>query len=431
MASEQPEAMPARVERASLSGYVDLLRDNPNFRRLWLGDVASSFGDWFNLIATATLVEMLTGSGSALGGLFAVRMLAPFLASSFAGVLADRHSRRRIMICTDLARAVIVLGFLLVRTPADVWLLYALTALQLGLSGLFSPARSAILPDLVRPQDLGAANALGSATYAIMQTFGAAVGGLMTGVIGLYETFVIDAATFAVSAVLIAMVKVDEAAAGRPRPGQSAVQLYVAGIQHLRRDGELLMLAMQKGLNAFFITGGLNILSITLALRYFPIGEAGSLSIGLIFCATGIGTAIGPVVARLAAADRIPALRRGLFWCYIVSAIGLVIIAPIVSFAAVLAGMVIRGIGGGTMFVFSSHLLMLRTPAAVRGRVFASEFAIRSLLGAAGAAVFSLGVDGLGVAAMLWVTAGAALVPACIWGLWLRTSHRRGVAAAG
>lgn len=432
MATEQPEVGSEEAEHSSASSYVKLLRENPNFRRVWLGEVASSFGDWFNLIATATLVEKLTGSGGALGALFALRMLAPFLASTFAGVLADQHSRRTIMIFTDIARALVVLGFLLVRTPADVWLLYVLTALQLGLSGLFSPARSAILPDIVPKRDLGVANALSSTTYAIMQTVGAAAGGLLAGVIGLYETFVIDACTFAISALLIMRVRVDEAQVqARSDVRQSALRLYADGLRHLRRDRELLMLSMQKGLNAFFITGGLNIFSITLALRYFPIGQSGSVSVGLVFCATGIGTAIGPVVARFFIADRVPALRRGLFWCYIISAAGLVVMAPALSFAMVLAGLVIRGMGGGTMFVFSSHLLMLRTPAEVRGRVFASEFAIRSLLGAAGAAVFSLGVDSrIGVEGMLWVTAGAALVPAVIWGLWLRSSAGRAVATA-
>lgn len=422
----RPASVPEEGEQPLASSYIKLLRANPNFRCVWLGEVASSFGDWFNLVATATLVEKLTGSGGALGVLFAVRMLAPFLASIFAGVLADRHSRRKIMIVTDLSRALVVLCFLLVRTPEDVWLLYALTAIQLGLSGLFSPARSAILPDIVPKGDLGVANALSSTTYAIMQTVGAAAGGLLAGIIGLYETFIIDAATFVLSALLVMRVRLDAAqsqTSSALRP--SALQLYAAGLDHLRRDRELFMLSMQKGLNAFFITGGLNIFSITLALRYFPIGEAGSISVGLVFCATGLGTAIGPVVARLLIADHVPALRYGLFWCYIISAAGLVVMAPALSFAVVLAGLVIRGMGGGTMFVFSSHLMMLQTPAEVRGRVFASEFAIRSLLGAAGAAVFSLGVDSpIGVEGMLWLTAGAALVPACIWGLWLRLSSR-------
>ena len=107
---------------------------------------------------------MLTQSGVAVGGLFVVRLLAPFIVSPFAGVVADRYNRKTILIVADIARALTVLGFLFIREPRQVWFLYVLTAIQLGISGFFFPARSAILPDVVTPQGLGAANALSSAT---------------------------------------------------------------------------------------------------------------------------------------------------------------------------------------------------------------------------------------------------------------------------
>jgi hypothetical protein len=72
------------------AGYLELFRGNGDFRNLWYGHVVSLFGDWFNLIASASLVSSLTGSGLAVGGLFVVRMLAPFLVSPIAGVAADR-----------------------------------------------------------------------------------------------------------------------------------------------------------------------------------------------------------------------------------------------------------------------------------------------------------------------------------------------------
>src|SRR5687767_10245695 len=122
------------------SGYAALVRGNHNYRNVWFGEIVSLFGDWFNLIASAALVAQLTGSGLAVGGLFVVRMLAPFVISPIAGVWADRYNRRSLLLAADLARAAIVLGFLLVRTPEDVWLLYVLTALQLGISGVFFPA---------------------------------------------------------------------------------------------------------------------------------------------------------------------------------------------------------------------------------------------------------------------------------------------------
>jgi Na+/melibiose symporter-like transporter len=110
---------------ANPDNYISLVRRNHNFRYLWFGQIVSLLGDWFNLIASASLVAELTQSGVAIGGLFVVRMMAPFLISPFAGVAADRYNRKRLLILTDLGRAVTLVGFLLVREPEQVWLLYA------------------------------------------------------------------------------------------------------------------------------------------------------------------------------------------------------------------------------------------------------------------------------------------------------------------
>jgi Major Facilitator Superfamily. len=162
----------ASSARKSSFGLVGLLKRNPKFARVWYSEIVSGFGDWFNLIATATLIEILTGTTSALGWLFALRMMSPFLVSPFAGVLADRFNRKCILIWSDILRGVVVLCFLLVQSAEDVWLLYVLTALQLGLSGLFVPARNAILAEIVLNKDLGDANAVSSTTYAVMQARG-------------------------------------------------------------------------------------------------------------------------------------------------------------------------------------------------------------------------------------------------------------------
>ena len=128
------------------AGYVDLVRTNHEFRKLWFGQIISVLGDWFNLIASASLVGVLTQSGIAVGGLLVVRLLASFLVSLFAGVLVDRFNRKRILVATDIIRGLVAFGFLLVREPEQVWLLYVLTAIQMGLSGLFTVGRKAILP---------------------------------------------------------------------------------------------------------------------------------------------------------------------------------------------------------------------------------------------------------------------------------------------
>lgn len=399
-----------------------LLRGNANFRYLWSGEIVSMFGDWFNLIASAALLGMLTQSGTAVGALFVVRMLAPFLVSPIAGVLADRYNRKHIMIMTDLCRAVVVLGFLLVRDADDIWLLYTLTALQLALSGLFVPARNAILPDIVSRSELGAANALSSATFAVMLALGAAMGGFAAGAWGIYETFVIDALSFLVSAFLCAKVKyrMRPAAAEADRSVAASLKQYMDGLRYLRDHVDILFIAMHKGANALFITGGLNVLMVILASTYFPAGEGSGISIGLFFCATGIGTAVGPLIARRFTGDRERSLRRGLVLCYVISAAGLAIAAPLLSFGIVLFGIFLRGVGGGMMWVFSTQLLMERLPSEVRGRVFATEFAMRTLMNAAGTAAASLVLDAwLGVSGTLWLMAGLALLPGILWVSWL------------
>lgn len=115
-------------------GYIELLRRNRSFRQLWLGQVVSQMGDWFDTIALYTIIERLTGSGRYIGLLLVARFVPSFLLGPLSGVVADRFSRQRIMIVTDVLRAVVVLGFLVVRRPDQLWIIYVLTVFQLGLS---------------------------------------------------------------------------------------------------------------------------------------------------------------------------------------------------------------------------------------------------------------------------------------------------------
>src|SRR5258708_8749755 len=87
-------------------GYVALVRGNHNYRSVWLGEIVSLFGDWFDLIASATLIAKLTGSGLAGGGLFVVRMLAPFLLTPLARGLAHPYHRHQLLPSCDLPRPV-------------------------------------------------------------------------------------------------------------------------------------------------------------------------------------------------------------------------------------------------------------------------------------------------------------------------------------
>jgi MFS family permease len=245
---------------------VALVRGNANFRLLWFGQIVSLLGDWFNLIASAALVAILTQSGLAIGGLFVVRMLAPFLISPIAGVITDRYDRKKILIWADVARAITVAGFLFVREPGQIWLLYALTAIQLGISGFFFPARNAILPDIVSPKALGTANALASVTWSVMLALGAALGGLVSGIWGIYPAFVIDILTFVLSAFLIAQISYTPTTilSSADKTLAAALQQYLDGLRYLRQHVDILVVALHKAANALLVASGFQVVQVAI-----------------------------------------------------------------------------------------------------------------------------------------------------------------------
>ncbi|MEZ4713616.1 MAG: MFS transporter [Caldilineaceae bacterium] len=411
-----------RAEAAPPVGYGELVRQNHNFRNLWFGQIISLLGDWFNLIASAALIGQLTESGLAVGSLFVVRMLAPFLISPIAGVAADRYNRKWILIITDLVRAVVVFGFLFVREAGDLWLLYTLTAIQLGVSGFFFPARNAILPDIVAPRELGAANALSSATWSVMLALGAALGGLVSGAWGIQPAFVIDGFTFFASAWFIWRIVLApraELSASEKTLG-AALRQYVDGLRYLGQRADVLLITLHKAVNALILSSGFQVIQVAIAQQIFTYGEGGGISLGLMFAVAGVGTGIGPIVARYFSGDDNKRLRWFIVLGYIIGGLGLLFTAPLPNFATVLIGTALRGVGGGIIWVFSTQLLMQLVPGHVRGRVFATEFAFFNLTSAAAAAVIGGALDSsLGLSTIIWWMAAFSIVPTVLWAAWL------------
>src|SRR5512142_2895955 len=106
-----------------MSNYFSFLRLRSEFRSLWLAQVISLTGDWFNTIASVIIVNRYSASGLAMGGLFIAHALPPFLLGPVAGVMADRFDRRKVLILSDVLRAGIVSCFLLVDRPERLWML--------------------------------------------------------------------------------------------------------------------------------------------------------------------------------------------------------------------------------------------------------------------------------------------------------------------
>ncbi len=412
----------AAIQKRSPVGYVQLVRGNVNFRNLWIGQIISLLGDWFNLIASASLIGLLTQSGVAVGGLFVVRLLAPFLVSPISGVVADRYNRKTILIVADITRALTVLGFLFIREPGQVWLLYVLTAIQMGISGFFFPACSAILPDVVTPPELGAANALSSATWSIMLALGSALGGLVAGSWGIYPAFWIDAGTFLLSAFFVARVVYQPTTETESAKSvRAALKDYFDGLRYLKQNVDIFVVSLVKAAMALAMSGAFQVIQVRLAEQVYVIGEGGSTGLGIMYAVVGLGTGLGPIGARKFTGDRDRPMRIAIAFAFLSTVIGLAIVAPLPSFGVVLIGSFLRGLGGGLAWVFSTQILLQLLPNHVRGRVFSTEFAIQTLMASLAAYLGGWGLDSpaIGISGMMWVMSAMTLVFGLLWVTWL------------
>ena len=403
------------AKREKLIGYFELLLSNSNFRWLWAGQVASLLGDWFNVIASAVLIRNITESKLALGVLFTIRMLAPFFVAPLAGIFADRYNRKHILIITDIVRGLLLLGFLFVKDADDIWLLYVLTTLLFGVSGFFSPARSAILPDVTSQRELGTANALSAATWSVMLALGAAIGGVIAGIFGVHTAFIIDGLTFFVSAGLLLQMRLPDTSVSTTEVGGGS---KFSALGYMARHPDIFFIALHKAAIALLLSSGYMVAQVEIAKSHFIIGKGGAISLGLMYCMNGVGSGIGPIVARYWTGDNDKPLRRSISLGYLIGSVGLAIAAPLLSLPIVVLGGFVRSVGGGIAWVFSTQLLLQRAPNEIRGRIFGTEFALFTLMGGIATAIVGAMLDLFGVQAVLWGMTALPLIPAVLWWLW-------------
>jgi len=438
-----------------MNEYLDLLRHNRNFRNLWLGSVISQFGDWFNVIAAAELITRLTDSGVALSYLFISRFLPLFVFSPVAGVLADRFDRKHLMVISDALRGLTVLGFLLIRDPADIWLFYLLTVVQFSLSALFTPARGAMLAGVVRRDELVAANALDGLTWSTMMAVGALAGGVVAAFFGAETAFLADSLTFLLSAYVISKIALPQGApsTGRhlseptetpsaeaaspqplnptPAPAPAPIKpaparrfAFLDGFRYLLREPFILGIALGKAA-ASLVYGSINVLEITYANDLFPltgaarfgISDPGTATLGIIYVFVGLGTGVGPLLMRRWLGDAPRRLMLGTALAFGFMTLGVAWMAVVDALTPLLAATVIRTVGTGSLWIFTSALLQTIVPDGYRGRVFSFEFAALTLTQSISALAGGhlLDTAGITIQEVMGVFAAVSVVMTGLW----------------
>jgi MFS family permease len=377
----------------------DSLLSNARFLRLWIGQGTSFVGDAVSMVALVVLVVQITGSASAVGGALVARLL-PTIASPLAGVLADRVDRRIVLVASDLARAVLVLGLVFARDLATIYVLVFLMGLA---RTVFNPTVRAAFPSVVGGGDLTRANALISGTFSVSETAGPALGGLLVATVSVDAAFVLDAVTYLISAVMLALTPL-----ARPQREEDSAGFgedLKAGFTYL--GGARVPLAIVLG--AFLTVLTINITipaEVFLARETFKAGNAGY---GLLVGLYGGGMVLGSALMA-AVGDRVrllPFYFVGVF----ASALALVGVGLSPAFVFALGALVVAGVANGTENVTTDTILQKSVPDAFLGRVFSVRF-----LGFSIGEVFAYGMGGAIVdasgARFTYLLAGAATAAA-------------------
>jgi MFS family permease len=409
----------------SLSAYARLVRQNANFRRLWSAQIISEIGDWFYSLAIYSLLLRLTGHASSVAWALVLQVVPQTLFGPVSGIVNDRIRRKRVMIATDLVRAVIVCAMLAVRSPGMVWLVYPLLFAESTMWAFFEPARTAAIPNITSSEDLILANTLSSTTWSLNLVAGAALGGVALALLGYNASFLLNAASFVGSAWLIGRMHFEEphaAAFAKFRIRDLMDHSPLAeGLRYVRGDRRLFATVLVKsGLAQMGVSW---VLFTVMGQRVFPLRMMGLdpqrgavLGMSMLMGARGLGALFGPLGAARWAGHRERRLRQGILVGFVAVGIGYAMLGVAGSLWAACLWVILGHCGGSTVWVFSTTLLQLNTEDRFRGRVFSADLGLSMLTLAVGAYATGLLVDH-GIAARS-VAVGIGLVmliPAALW----------------
>ncbi len=359
--------------KLKIKPYTDLVKNNVNYRRLWLAQIVSNFGDWFGILAVYAVIQKYSGSEFLLGLIIVVKMLSLAFSSPLAGYITDRFNRRQIMIISDIARGLLVLCFILITTSELLWLAYVITALQMVFSAMFEPAKTSSIPNVTSEKELVVANILSAASWSIIFTSGMAIGGFATAYLGTDLVFIINGLSYGLSSVFIYRATIPQKMMSASEKARTVNPLtgITEGFSFLKNNTHVLRPAMAKGTFTMCV-GAMVYMLIIIAEEVLMLGSIG---LGILYAARGVGTGLGPVAGR-----RIFKLESG--W---IRAIGffMIICGLMYGFVSSMNSIILMSLfvmlahmASGSNWVFSTVLLQRRAPDIFRGRVFSIEWLI-------------------------------------------------------
>lgn len=381
-----------------MAEFLDLLKTNRNYRYTWCGQVVSEIGDHFNNVAVFALALANTRSGLVVTGIMLARAIPAVMAGPVAGVVLDRFDRRRIMIASDLIRAVVAIGFILAIPSGNTWLLYPLSALLMFASPFFTSGRSSILPTIANKEELHTANSLTQTTQWMTLTIGAFLGGTSVMQFGYRWAFAFNSLSFVFSAACISRLRVPRGHFKAERTALAEDKVvrpwheYAEGLRYMKASPLILGIGL-VGVGWASGGGAAQILFSLFGELVFNRGPAG---IGYLWAAAGVGLLAGGAFAHwLGKRVSFEAYKRTISICYVIHGGAYVIFSQMRDFQTALVFLGISRAAVAVSSVLNMSQLLRHVSDEFRGRVFATMETMQW-------SVMMLSMAGAGAASTNW-----------------------------
>ncbi len=380
----------------------------PDFRRIWVAQTISDFGDGLTNLALLIVVFSLAGTTAAIA-LMAIVIAVPQLTIGIvAGVYVDRFDRRRIMLASDLLRAIVVLAFIAIRSADLLPLLYVLAFVEASIGTFFAPARMAFVPAIVPAEGLLAANGVSQASRIVATTLGAGAAGVLFGLAdGAWPAFTIDALTFLASFVLVLGVRTRQVVEPAPPGGREGLGTSLrVGLRAVADSPTLVGVLVAAG-GMMLGIGAVNVLFIPL-LRIqlgVPITWLGAVDLAQTASMVLSVGLVSALAARLRPARIVTLGMAGL-------AVLVALVAGVTAVWQVLLLLFAAGWFITPLQAAISTIVQTETDDARRGRVAAVLNAVVSGASIASMAVAGILGDALGVRTVFLIAAGVIAVAA-------------------
>jgi MFS transporter, DHA3 family, macrolide efflux protein len=395
--------------------YTRLFR-NRNFMALWIGQLISFIGDYFNWLAIPIVVNRLTGSAMMVGLSMISTALPALVLGPVAGVFVDRLDRRRVMIAADVLRGLLVLFLLTIKSADQVWVFYVIGFLVSCTSQFFFPARGAVLPLIVTEEkDWLPANGLMQIVQTVGLLAGPALAGFAIGLWGERAAFLANSTGYFCSAVAVLTMRVPHTTPGA-QPGAGLLRTLLADL----REGILYLLGNRSTLGVTICMtvaqlgiGAINVIWVPYLQRTFGVGAEG---LGIVDSVQGAGMVFGGLLLGVVSARFSKSFLGASGICFIGLCFAAMGFSPV--FWLIIAESFLIGLALVPAQSALTTIMQLAVPDLKRGRVGSSMNAISTFGALISMAFASFFGEAVGLR-NVYVIIGVFILLAGLLGFWL------------